>query len=104
MRPLVAKLSSSTASGPHSAYARRAPFVAYATFPPFCGGIAPTGEGLRDSRGAPLLSLTRHFPPFCGEIAPKGEAFVLLIVIGECIRARAKSRAIGQLFDVMRLL
>ena len=30
---------------PHSAYARRAPFVACATFPPFCGGIAPSGEG-----------------------------------------------------------
>ena len=28
----------------HSAYARRAPFVAYATFPPFSGGIATKGK------------------------------------------------------------
>ena len=32
---------------PHSAYARRAPFVAYATFPPFGGGIAPNRERLK---------------------------------------------------------
>ena len=31
----------------HSAYARRAPFVAYATFPPFGGGIAPNRESLK---------------------------------------------------------
>ena len=30
----------------HSACARRAPFVAYATFPPFCGGIARQGKPL----------------------------------------------------------
>ena len=30
---------------PHSACARRAPFVARATFPPFRGGITPSGEG-----------------------------------------------------------
>ena len=57
MRPLVAKLSSSVATR-QPAYARLAPFVAYAIFPPFCGGIAPTGEGLRDLRGA-LIVLTR---------------------------------------------
>ena len=28
----------------HSAYARRASFVAFATFPPFGGGISPKGK------------------------------------------------------------
>ena len=28
----------------HSAHARRAPFVAFATFPPFGGGIPPKGK------------------------------------------------------------
>ena len=43
---------------PHSAYARRAPFVACATFPPFCGGIAPFGEG---SCGALRLDVSTAF-------------------------------------------
>jgi len=36
---------SSSGTSCHFAYARRAPFVAYATFSPFCGEIAPIGEG-----------------------------------------------------------
>ena len=38
------KFSRKSLDLPHSAYARRAPFVAYATFPPFDGGIAPKGK------------------------------------------------------------
>ena len=56
---------------------------------------------------SPFSDGRRHkamFRPFCGGVAPTGETFVLLIAIGEYIRAPTKSRAIGRLFDVMRLL